>query len=392
MTTKRYVRSFFALLLALIFLCGLLPGASAAETGQLQSAITRTASCLRKSVPTPQYGDEWLILGMARSGASVSKSCFRDYYASVERYAAQCGGVLHAKRYTEYSRVVVALTAIGADPSDVGGFDLLAPLGDYDAVVAQGLNGAIWALIALDCGDYAVPVNGGGGTQATRQMYVDLILSRQLEDGGWSLSKNGPADTDMTAMALQALAGYRDQEPVRRAVERGLSCLGVVQNDDGGFSSYGVPNAESCAQVVVALGELGVEPTDVRFVKNGRTVLAALLDFQNADGSFRYRADDAEGSVRTTTHVLYALDAARRVQEGRSSLYRMNDVETGLLDAPAPTPAPSEQPPSADPAPAAAGRMLLPLLPSAGERETRPVLSLLNDPTEYYILFVNGKR
>lgn len=382
MGTKRYLHSLFALLLVLIFQCGLLPGASAAESGRLRSAITRTASYLQKSVSAPQFGDEWLILGLARSGAAASNECFRTYDAAVEDYVRECGGVLHAKRYTEYSRVIVALTAIGADPTDVAGFDLTAPLGDYDAVVAQGLNGAIWALIALDCGGRSMPVNSGATTQATRQMYVELILSRQLEDGGWNLSKNGPSDTDMTAMALQALAGYRDQEAVRRAVERGLSCLSALQNDDGGFSSYGVPNAESCAQVVVALGELGVELTDAGFVKNGCTVLDRLLTLQNGDGSFRYRAEDAESSLRATVHALYALAAAQRAQEGRSSLYRMDDVEAGLLKKPEPAPRPPEEAPAVSTA-----RKPRPLLYALGrERKAYPVLALLNDPPEYYIL------
>lgn len=384
METKRYLRSLFALILVLVFQCGLLPGASAAETGQLQSAITRTASYLQKSVPAPQFGDEWLILGLARGGAADSEECFQNYGAAVEDYVRDCGGVLHAKRYTEYSRVIVALTAIGADPADVAGFDLTAPLGDYDAVAAQGLNGAIWALIALDCGGCGMPVNSGAKTQATRQMYVDLILSRQLEDGGWSLSKNGPSDTDMTAMALQALAGYRDQETVCRAVERGLSCLSLMQNDDGGFSSYGVPNAESCTQVIVALGELGVELTDARVVKNGYTVLDRLLAFQNGDGSFRYRAEDAEGSLRTTVHALYALAAAQRAQEGRSSLYRMDDVEAGLPDKPEPAP----RPPEVNPAGPTARRLRPLLREPRRERRTDPVLVLLNDSTEYYILLL----
>ena len=41
------------------------------------------------------------------------------------------------------------------------------------------MNGPIWALIALDAGDYPMPQNKSAKTQATRQMYVDTILSRQ---------------------------------------------------------------------------------------------------------------------------------------------------------------------------------------------------------------------
>lgn len=99
-----------------------------------------------------------------------------------------CGGVLHPRKYTEYSRVILALTAIGADPRDVAGYDLLVPLGDFERTIAQGVNGAAFALLALDAGEYEIPRNPAAATQATRQMYVDTILARQLPDGGWNLT------------------------------------------------------------------------------------------------------------------------------------------------------------------------------------------------------------
>ena len=55
------------------------------------------------------------------------------------------------KKHTEYSRVILALTSIGKDAQNICGYDLTAPLLDYDKTVWQGINGAIWALIALDC-------------------------------------------------------------------------------------------------------------------------------------------------------------------------------------------------------------------------------------------------
>ncbi len=51
-------------------------------------------------------------------------------------------------------------------------------------------------------------------------------------------------------MALQALAKYREQSSVQLAANRALVCLSAMQNADGGFSSWGRENAESCAQVL----------------------------------------------------------------------------------------------------------------------------------------------
>lgn len=127
-----------------------------------------------------------------------------------------CKGVLHEKKYTEYSRLIVALSSIGMDARNVAGYDLTYALGDYDKTIWQGMNGLIWALIALDSRNYPVPQNKEAKTQAIRQMYIDRILDCQLADGGWSLfggteaasTGDGVSDPDITGMALQALAKY----------------------------------------------------------------------------------------------------------------------------------------------------------------------------------------
>ena len=86
------------------------------------------------------------------------------------------------------------------------------------------------------------------------------------------------ADSDMTGMALQSLAPYYSRDPaVQEAVDRAIARLSQMQNDDGGYSSWGTANSESIAQVVVALTALGIDPaTDARFVKNGNSAIDAL--------------------------------------------------------------------------------------------------------------------
>lgn len=66
---------------------------------------------------------------------------------------------------------------------------------------SQGINGPIFALIALDSHDYEIPKAVAGKTQTTREALIDAILAAQLSDGGWNVNGNG-ADADMTAMAI----------------------------------------------------------------------------------------------------------------------------------------------------------------------------------------------
>ncbi|MGM9578456.1 MAG: S-layer homology domain-containing protein, partial [Evtepia sp.] len=192
--------------------------------------------------------------------------------------------------------------------------------------VWQGVNGPIWALLALDCRSYPMPRNPQAKTQATRQMYVDYILACQLPDGGWNLTKTGTADPDLTAMALQALAKYQDQARVKQAVAQALTCLSRLQNADGTFSSEGVANGESCAQVMLALGELGISLEDARFVKNGSTLLDGLLTFYRPGQGFVHAASGGGANQMTCEQALMALAGLQRAQSGQNSLYRMSDA------------------------------------------------------------------
>lgn len=320
-----------SLLLAVALLMSLTVSASATVASEtLDAAIEGSAAYICQTVKAPQVGSiggEWAVLGLARSGCSVPEPYYQEYYATVEQYVATCKGVLHEKKYTEYSRVIVALTAIGKDPTSVAGYNLLTPLGDFDKTVWQGINGPIWALIALDSADYAMPQNPAAAEQATRQRYLDEILRRQLSDGGWNLTDEGgagKADPDITGMALQALANYQSQPAVKTATDKALGCLSVTQDSDGGYASWGPANSESVVQVIVALCELGVPLDDARFVKNGKTLLDHLLSYRNADGSFRHTGSGS--NQMATEQGFYGIVAAQRAQSGKSSLYRMSDA------------------------------------------------------------------
>ena len=295
--------------------------ASAAER-----ASAGAAAYLLSAVPEPQYGAEWAVFALARSGASVDKAYFDGYRAALESAVRENAGVLSERRHTEYSRVILALAALDEDARNAAGLDLTLPLGDYKKTVAQGVNGAIYALLALDSRAYPMPQNGGAGRQATRQDYVDCILSAQRADGGWSFTDGGDADPDLTAMVLQALAGYREQSGVGAAIDRALVCLSALQDADGGFSSWGTANAESCAQTLIALTALGIDVEDGRFVKNGRSALDALLGYQAEDGGFRH-VREGETNLMASEQALCALAAVVRAERGAAGLYRMDAVE-----------------------------------------------------------------
>lgn len=314
-------------LLCILLLLSLLLSLTAC--GKPETQLEKTAGYLQAQIAEPgtgSVGGDWLIFGLARSGVKVPQKYFDAYYENVEAAVREKNGVLSDRKYTEYSRTVLALTAIGKNPADVAGFDLLKPLADFEQVTRQGINGTIFALLALDSGNYEIPENPDAAVQATRQMYVDELLARALPDGGWTLT-GGEPDVDITAMTLQALAKYRDQADVTAAVERGLAVLSSLQEPDGGYVSWGSSNSESVAQVIVALTELGVPLDDERFTKNGITVEDALLRFAQENGAFVHVRDGSGGDDgMPTEQAFYALAAIHRAETGETTLYDMTDV------------------------------------------------------------------
>ena len=275
-------------------------------------------------------GGEWAALGLARAGKDVPRK--DEYLAKVEAFIAESindSEQLHRALSTENSRLILALTAMGVDATSAYGHDLITGLSDLTFVKKQGINGPIWALIALDSHEYEV----AEGATATREALIDAILAAQLDDGGWVLSSTATsADGDMTGMALQALAPYYSTNAeVKAAVDEALACLSAMQNAVGGFGSVqgGSATSESCAQVVVALTALGIDPAaDERFVKNGLSVLDDLCSYYVEGGGFEHvEGGGLDGMA--TEQGYYALAAYFRFKDGQTSLYDMSDVTIG---------------------------------------------------------------
>jgi len=335
------MRKALSVFLALVLLIGLFPiSATAVSSAELETAIADTADFLLRTVPNPEFGTvggDWLVFALARSGLNIPNSFFEDYQRRIEQHLKDRNGVLDARRHSEYSRVILSLTAAGFDPHNVAGFDLTLPLGNFEQTIWQGINGSIFALLALDSLGYTIPIHPDTRTQATRGRYIADILRRQTPDGGWNLTAGmtGPVganergDADITGMALQALANYQHMPEVRTAIDRALVLLSQIQNDNGGFSGNFAPDVttvESTVQVLVALSELGISVNDPRFVKNGNTLVDSVLSFRNPDGGFKPSEVHTATNLMATEQALYGLVSVQRMLAGGNSLYNMSDT------------------------------------------------------------------
>ena len=273
--------------------------------------------------PAPgSVGGEWMVVGLLRSDRKVKD--IDAYYDAAVKFVQENideNGRLHKAKSTENSRMILALTAMGKDVTNVGGHNLLTGLNDMEYVQKQGINGPIWALIALDSGNYPAPEGN-----VTREALIQVILDAQLADGGWALS-GSVSDSDMTGMTLQALAPYyKTNGDVKKAVDTALIALSDMQAEDGSFVSIDGSSSESVAQVIAALSALGIDAdSDPRFIKNGISAFDALCTFYVEGGGFKHTPDGKLDGM-ATEQSYYALAAYFRMLDGKTSLFNMTDV------------------------------------------------------------------
>lgn len=313
------MKRILSLVLVLLIILALPISALAAEDAAIREAFETTGDYMAAlGDPTAgSTGGEWMALGFARSGREVPDS----YYDSVVAYVNEKiddNGRLHATKCTTNCRFIVALTAIGKDPTDVGGHNLLAGLNDMGYIRKVGVSGVIWTLIAFDCGKFEMP-NG-----IDRETLVDTILDFQVPGGGWATSGN-VADPDVTSMAIQALAPYQEDPEVRSALDTAVTVLSGMLDETGNFPSQYGASSESISQVIVALCTLGIDPNmDPRFVKNGISALDGLLGYYVEDGGFKHIHSGKIDGI-ATEQGYYALTAYFRMLEGKTPLYDMTD-------------------------------------------------------------------
>ena len=302
--------------------------APAAPFDVLHEALAQLAQ--DNATPEPAaIGGDWTVFTLARAGLWQPNSPqVAAYYArvvkSVDEAAAKTvrkDGAMHDLKSTDNARTILALSALGKDPHQVGAWDLLRPYEDFDWIKKQSYNAVAYALLALNSGGYET------ADPTIRTRCVDFLVQSQFEDGGWSIWGKR-SDVDITAIVLQGLAAYREDPAVAAAGERGFACLSAAQNESGGFSTIGTENTESAAQVVLACCAWGIDPAaEPRLQKDGITPVDCLLRAYRPEAhAFAHTADDERPAMQATEQACYALLAYERLVNGQPFLFDCTDV------------------------------------------------------------------
>lgn len=275
-----------------------------------------TESLVKKlSENTDASETQWYIISLSKYGKDVSP---------VQNSMKKSAEKLYEKnsKATDFQRTALALYACGLNPENINGKNLLSD-GVYnnENLDKQGINAYVYALLSLDCGNATVPKDA----KYDREYFIKKIIGLQLSDGGFTLVGKS-ADTDVTAMCIQALAPYKSDNTVNDAINRALEVLSKKQNENGGYSSFGTVNSESVSQVISALVALDIDiQADSRFIKNGNTLIDNLFRFKNSDGGFAHIENGKSNNMASYQALNSLVDLYKNISQGNTDIFDFED-------------------------------------------------------------------
>ncbi len=280
--------------------------------------VDGTASLINKLAENTDISEtQWYIISLSKYGEDMTAVRESMTKSALKLYEGK-------SKATDFQRTSLALYACGLNPENVNGKNLLSD-GVYNSenVNKQGINAYVYALLSLDCANAKVPSDA----KYDREYFIKKIIGLQLSDGGFTLMGNS-ADTDVTAMCIQALAPYKSDSTVNESIERALSVLSKKQNENGGYSSFGTVNSESVSQVISALVALGINvQQDDRFIKNGNTLIDNLMRFKNSDGGFAHTENGKSNNIACYQALNSLVDYYKYLNKGNTEIFDFDDTE-----------------------------------------------------------------
>lgn len=281
----------------------------ASEIENSKSAAITKAFAYLKTQQQPDGGfgslsqNDWVILALAAHNYDY-KTLLEDNH-TIDDYQLTATDQENLQTSAGLSRHLLAMIAAGQN-TDNPIFDQYhsALINFYDETQCDNptfLNDDIFAALALMANN-----DPSDGTNIEKSIMT--LIKNQNSDGGFSWVIPGPSDSNITAVAIQALSYFKDnfssEISLKNTLLNARQYLKSIQNTDSGFGYFGASDADSTAWVMQAILALGENPED--WVINERTPTNYLLSLQNTDGSFFWQADTYP-NLTTTIDVLLAL-------------------------------------------------------------------------------------
>lgn len=310
------MKKILSIILAVVMLFGMAQTAVLAENAEetdvyevISAGIGNCESYIQEQLMAAHntagvtYGYEWYIITMLRAGKSIDEEILEEYYASVTEEVKTWNSEV---KPTDAERTILALAIMGKDITNVEEVNI-AEFVYNSQKLSAGSNELAYALISLDAAKAEIPDDAVWN----RESIIEAILTFQTESGGFGLTDNTSADVDMTAICLQALAPYRDNETVKEATDKALVYLKETISEDYAFTD----NVNSDAQVLLAAASFKIDVTNPEngFGNSENNLVTAIEKYRNPDGNGYMYGENV--SSLATFQVMQAYDAYRKAHK-----------------------------------------------------------------------------
>ena len=292
-----------SLLLAAVVGAGSLAMTAQAAPAELPAQTAKTAAFVKASDWVLK--DDWAIFALGRNQEEGCEKLYEDYYQGVLALLADPAKLIPS----DYIRLSLSLTAIGIDPRNVEGNDLLEKIdqADREKYFKMSTSSLAYALALME----RYPDSFSG---TLKEDTIQKILGAQQADGSFDYTVGGGyPDPDSTAQAMQGLMLLGDT--YASEIQAAVDWLKAQMNEDGAILNWGAANP---------------------------SLYDGIMTFALDNGSFldaNWQTGELEYNEYTTGQCFQALVAYSRMVNGQSALFDLSDA------AVAPRPKPEDEKP-----------------------------------------------
>lgn len=255
----------------------------------------------------------WNLYTLARAGKSITIQEANKYYDAVVE--ASKNWTVEGTKPTDMEKAALVLSLINRDITNVDGVNIVQLIYNSEKL-SDGANELAYALLALDARNTVIPSDA----KWSREKIIAELKKFQNEDGGIGWTK-GSSDVDTTAMVLQALGRYQDNEAAKEIIEKALTYI-----ESKADANYDYGNANTTAMVVLALTSLNKDVTTTIGTKYKNTLTALMSYYSEDDGAFVY-LKGGKVNQYATIQAVWALTSYKLYTEGKDGYWNLNNVK-----------------------------------------------------------------
>ncbi|RKD26935.1 Ig-like domain (group 2) [Caminicella sporogenes DSM 14501] len=231
--------------------------------------------------------------------------------------------VYSLKRKSKYNcyKGIMGIIASGQDPRNFeyegetfNYVDILVDMQQETGLFDDDAQEHAYCILALDM----------AGADYDKDKAIKALKSKfTIKEDKAYIKGNYSPDLKKTAIAMIALSNHKNISGVKDLLRKCVNYIKSEQKDNGEFGY--ITNPELLGKIIQALIAVGENPLAGDYVKNGKTILDLLMEYQNSDGTYAKGTWYHRYDKISTEAVFAALSDLKK----NKSMYHALKIELG---------------------------------------------------------------